>query len=70
MVPGSNYPAFTSDRYRSDILDLGISYVRFDIDRKRVLGVGGNDLNELLEKHDLHLPNGQVIKDGARAFMP
>lgn len=59
------YPGFTSDRYRQDLLKAGVSYVRFSHDAKRKLGVCGNDLSELLDAHELYLPDGNVVPMGA-----
>lgn len=63
------YPNFTSDRYRSDLLKLGVSYVHFHRDAKRDLGAFGNDLSELLDRHDLYTPAGKKIENGARPMI-
>ena len=62
--------SFTSDRYRVDLLKIGISYVHFHDDRKRFLGVRGNDLGELLDPHAMYLPDGRMVADGAARFLP
>lgn len=61
------YPGFTSDRYRSDLLKAGVGYVHFKHDKKRALGVCGNDLSELLDDHDLYIPDGRIQPMGACA---
>lgn len=58
------YPKFTSDRYRKDLLKIGVSYVRFSHDAKRNLGMNGDDLSELLDAHELFTPDGNAVPMG------
>jgi hypothetical protein len=63
------HPTFRTNTYRPDLLKIGISYVCFERDTKRSLGVCGNDLSELLDPHILYTPDRKKIENGAQDFI-
>jgi hypothetical protein len=56
-------PKFVSRRYQPDILKLGFSYVVFDEERTRNLGVAGHDPEELSAPHTAFHPDERVIRN-------
>lgn len=59
---------FKSYTYKNDLLNYGLSLVKFEKDRKRKLGLNGNDLDELLDQHTLITANRE-IENGAQHYI-